>query len=164
MAQASEHSFSRSTDIHQRVSEGTNKLAEQAEHTTEELKTAAIERVNRTRESAMTGLRQQRDQLRERALRIGGVLHQSGEQLRAEEPGVARYIEIAAQRMERAADYVSKSDVRGLVADAERLARTQPVMFFGGVFLLGLAAGRFLKSSSASGAAFNDPNAMREEQ
>jgi hypothetical protein len=32
------------------------------------------------------------------------------------------------------------------VRDAERLARRQPVLFFGGAFAIGLALGRFLKN------------------
>ena len=38
-----------------------------------------------------------------------------------------------------------------MVRDAEDLARTHPAWFFGGAFILGLAAGRFLKASAQPG-------------
>ena len=44
--------------------------------------------------------------------------------------------------------YVSSADLKTTVRDVENLARRQPALFFGGAFLLGLAAGRFLRSSA----------------
>ncbi|HEY6556163.1 MAG TPA: hypothetical protein VI072_02780, partial [Polyangiaceae bacterium] len=45
------------------------------------------------------------------------------------------------------ASYVSETDPRDVLQDVQDFARQRPAWFFGGAFLLGLAAGRFLKAS-----------------
>ena len=62
----------------------------------------------------------------------------------------ARYAARAAERIEHVADYLGSVEPRALIRDAEQLARTKPALFFGGAFLVGLAAGRFLRASSSN--------------
>jgi hypothetical protein len=49
--------------------------------------------------------------------------------------------------VERLASYVASADLSHLGDDVQRFARDKPLFFFGGAFILGLAAGRFMKSS-----------------
>ena len=60
---------------------------------------------------------------------------------------VARYAEKASDRIDRTAQYLSTTEPQQIMRDAEAFARREPAVFFGGAFLLGLAVGRFLKSS-----------------
>jgi hypothetical protein len=137
------------SSVHQKVSEGTSKIADKAEKTGEEFKAVAIERVQHVRDSAQTGMERSRDELAARLRRVSGAIRQSGEQLRPSDSFVAGYMDRATQQVDRAATYVTQSDLQTVVRDTERFARERPLVFFGGAFLLGLATGRFLKSSAA---------------
>lgn len=70
---------------------------------------------------------------------------------------------LAAPLLETAADGLDHAvelfdhDARELVDAMQRFARTQPAMFYGGALVLGLGAGRFLKSSARGPAARKDP-------
>lgn len=75
-----------------------------------------------------------------------------GEDLRNKDQGpVAGYAAEIGQAMggqvERLANYLRERDVRGLVDDTEKFARSSPAVFLGSAFVLGLLASRFLKSS-----------------
>jgi len=63
-------------------------------------------------------------------------------------PQAAQYIRKASSQMENVANIVRTRDVRELVGEVEKLARSQPALFFGGAVILGFAALRFLKSSA----------------
>ncbi|MET0411600.1 MAG: hypothetical protein ABW217_09895 [Polyangiaceae bacterium] len=60
---------------------------------------------------------------------------------------VAKYADSISDGIDLVATYVSVLEPGSLVGDVTRLARRRPAWFFGGAFLIGLAAGRFLKSS-----------------
>ena len=51
-------------------------------------------------------------------------------------------------RAHRIASYIEEQDTRGLVTDLEGTAREHPAAFLGTTFAAGLAAGRFLRSST----------------
>jgi hypothetical protein len=86
-----------------------------------------------------------------RIRRVGSALRWAGEGLREQDDLIAGYAERASERISTMADYVDSTNAQKVMEDAERLARERPALFFGGAFLLGLAAGRFLKSSQAGG-------------
>jgi ElaB/YqjD/DUF883 family membrane-anchored ribosome-binding protein len=72
----------------------------------------------------------------------------SSQQLREQNRGaVGGYVEKAANRVERWADYVQNTDAREIAYRAENFARREPALFLGGAFALGLLGARFLKSS-----------------
>lgn len=64
-----------------------------------------------------------------------------------EDPNIAHYARLVAGKLDEAASYVRQRDLSGLRQDTENLAREHPVLFFGGLFALGLATARFLKAS-----------------
>src|SRR6185436_13634778 len=64
------------------------------------------------------------------------------------DPHIAHYTRLAADQIERAAAYVREHDLNQLRRDGEELARRHPAIFFGGMFVAGLAAARFLKASA----------------
>jgi len=65
-----------------------------------------------------------------------------------EDPNIARYTRLLAEKLENAATYVRERDLKQLQEDGEKLARQHPAVFFGGMFVVGLAAARFLKASA----------------
>lgn len=56
----------------------------------------------------------------------------------------ARYVRRAAEELQQFGDRVNRQDVGRWLGEIEAFARTQPLLFFGGAFLLGYAAVRFL--------------------
>lgn len=69
-----------------------------------------------------------------------------------EERRLADWTREISGRARRLASYLEENDTRGLVTDLEGSAREHPAAFVGSSFAAGLAAGRFLRSSSRSDA------------
>jgi hypothetical protein len=79
---------------------------------------------------------------------LAQAFRQTSQALRLENKGtVAGYSEKAANQIERFSSYLEEHDVDQLLGDAEGLARRHPELFLGAAFAVGLAIGRFIKSS-----------------
>jgi hypothetical protein len=61
---------------------------------------------------------------------------------------VGQYAERAAGQTDRLSEYLHDKEASQLIGDVEDFARSRPSVFLGGAFVLGIAAARFLKSSS----------------
>jgi hypothetical protein len=61
----------------------------------------------------------------------------------------AKYAEQAADRVDRLGSYLKDSDADKILGDVEDFARRQPMAVLAGGLVLGFAASRFLKASSA---------------
>lgn len=118
-------------------------VAARSQEAAEQLKSAVAEQAGQVREKADTA----REQAAQRFRRVASHLHHVGDTLRSDDRMASELAERASRGIEGVASYVASTDVRGLVRDTEQLARRQPALFFGGAFMLGLALGRFLKSS-----------------
>ena len=59
---------------------------------------------------------------------------------------VAEYVDVAAKTAESASNYLKQKDAAEVLEDLADLAKRHPAEFYGGLFLIGLAAGRFLKA------------------
>ena len=62
---------------------------------------------------------------------------------------IANYVDRAAAKVNDVSRYVEEHDLREVVEDAGVVARRQPLVFGGAMFLAGLAAARFLKAATA---------------
>jgi hypothetical protein len=60
---------------------------------------------------------------------------------------IAGYAEDLSRYVERASGYLRDRDLRGMIDDCTTFIRRRPGLFFGGMFVAGLAAARFLKAS-----------------
>lgn len=79
---------------------------------------------------------------------LAEAVRQTSHTLREQQKeSVAQYAERAAEQMDRMAQYFESRDVGELLNEAEMFARRHPEAFLGGAFMMGLVAGRFLKSS-----------------
>lgn len=77
------------------------------------------------------------------------TIRHAGQHLRGRQKDViAHYTDRAADNIDLAIQYVELRDVSELLKEAQSLARRHPEAFWGGAFLVGLVAGRFLKSSN----------------
>jgi hypothetical protein len=126
----------------------------------EQLKERAVERVEAMKEGAATG----KAKLSERMRRIGSAIQSAGDEMRGEDETWSRVADRLSERFERAANYVRRTEPKQAMRDVESFARREPALFFGGAFLLGLAAGRLLKGSDPGeeSASFEREPAERE--
>jgi len=114
--------------------------------------------MDKVRERASAGLTNQKERATDGLGSIAGAARQTTRQLREQQHDTAaRYVEQAAEQLERFADHVRQKDVGEIVNDAQRLARRQPALFVGSAFAIGLVSARFLKSSRSG----NETSASR---
>lgn len=64
------------------------------------------------------------------------------------QPGIARYINNAADSMQRWVQTFEHKDIREIVEDVQQFGRQRPALFIGASFGAGLLGARFLKSSA----------------
>jgi hypothetical protein len=87
---------------------------------------------------------------------VADSIRQIGENLnKTEEPtGVAKaaaqYTNTAAEKVEQISGYLENQDFSGLVKDIKSFAQSNPALFLGGAFTLGILAARFLKSGGST--------------
>jgi ElaB/YqjD/DUF883 family membrane-anchored ribosome-binding protein len=79
---------------------------------------------------------------------VARAVRDSGGQLREQRPEIANVADTAAQRVEGVASYLREHDAREVIDQAEQFARRQPALVIGAGLLLGLAAGRLLRSGA----------------
>lgn len=90
--------------------------------------------------------------------RVARAVKRTADSLEEEDaPSLGRYTEEAAHSIERASGYLRQHDVGSMLSSTEDFARRRPEVFFGGLAVAGLAAGRFLRSSSRSGSSRRGP-------
>jgi DNA anti-recombination protein RmuC len=90
----------------------------------------------------------QKDKASQSLEQVAQALRQTGQQLGEQGQGPAsRVSEIAAEQLDRMADYLNARDINEIISEAEAFARRQPGLFLGSAFTLGFMASRFLKSS-----------------
>jgi hypothetical protein len=132
----------------QNDSERAQRISDKVERATEHASETALAQVEHIRDRAQSGIEQGREQVTGRIRRVGSALRSAGEGLREEDEGLAGYADMLVSGIDQLADYVDHADMRSVARDVTSFARSQPVPFFGGAFILGLALGRFVKAAS----------------
>src|SRR5918911_4028667 len=118
---------------------------EQAKDKAQELASRAQEKAG---EQVESGLARGKSRAAEALGGVAQSLRLSSQHLRDQnQEGTGRYVEKAAQQVERLSSYLQNRDVGEVIDEVEDFARRQPALFLGGAFALGLLGARFLKSS-----------------
>jgi hypothetical protein len=106
--------------------------------------------VGRIRESAAAQLNSQKEKATQGLGSVASAVRESTQNLRSQQHDVAaRYVEQAADQIERFSQRLREKDVTELLSDAQQLARRRPALFVGAAFAIGVLGARFLKSSAA---------------
>jgi ElaB/YqjD/DUF883 family membrane-anchored ribosome-binding protein len=74
----------------------------------------------------------------------------AGQNLQDQQSPAARFVEQAAERLDRVAQYLETTEPDAIVRRTESWARQNPALFIGGAFIVGILGARFLKSSNPS--------------
>jgi hypothetical protein len=122
------------------ISNKTHEVADQ-------VKQAALERVQSVRDRTQSA----KQQAAERVRKLGSTVRKVGEHLRVEDQRyVAQKASDASQQLDKLADYLSSAQIGTMLRDTGELARANQAVFLGSAFVVGLAAGRFLKTGSST--------------
>lgn len=121
----------------------------QGQELASEVSTQARETVKQVRKQFFSAFTDAQNQVVDQVGGIASAFGKTGQSLRDENQGdLADVVERISEQVTHVTDYLRDRDLNTLVRDTERLARNKPEIFVGGAVLLGVLAGRFLKSSS----------------
>ncbi|PQO31634.1 hypothetical protein [Blastopirellula marina] len=113
-----------------------------------ELKQQACEARDRTLERGRQFAEERKGIAAEELGSFGSALRSAAESLESDgEEAVAGYANMCAAQLESTSHYLRERRLGDLYHDANRFARKHPEIFLGGMFLVGIAAARFLKAS-----------------
>jgi hypothetical protein len=127
----------------------TTIVRQQANDASSAIKEGAAEAFDTAKETATTLLAEQKEKLADLLSGYGKALNSAGDRL-AEDDGstLVQPARKAARHLETAAHYLREKSGTAVIHDLGRMARSKPEWFFGGLFVAGLAAARFLKASA----------------
>jgi DNA-binding ferritin-like protein len=121
--------------------------SEAYQRTKETLKQSSAEAAERIQGQGSQWAAAQRNRLVDELSHVGHAFREATNSLRQDQDhNVAACTEFVAERTEQVADYLRSSNIHQFRGDVERFARRRPEVFFGGMFLVGLALSRFLKA------------------
>ncbi len=135
---------------------GDQDLLQQAKEATGEI-------VNQVQQKAGSQLSQQKESAATDLSTVVNAVRKFGEDLSQEANGpIARYAaeygDKAADKLETFANYIRRQDPKQLLGDVQKFGRRQPALLLGGMFLLGFAGARLIKSSMEAGSQFYAKN------
>lgn len=120
-------------------------LAAKSHEAATRAKDVALNRVEDAKQAADSA----KHRASERVRALGAAVRSLGHHLRAsDERMIANYAERTSERIDEVASFIENAEPNDLVRQGEDLARRNPLVFFGGTFLVGLTIGRFLKSGN----------------
>jgi len=150
-------------DAARRTSESAAKGGDDVRQTADRVKETATataqevgDRVKEQAKGAGDKLKEQsRNFINEQKGRVGAEIQtyseaarQAAERLKGEsDTNLAQYVTTAADRLDQLGGAIKDRDLGQLMNDTEDMARRRPEVFFGGMFVAGLAIARFLKAS-----------------
>jgi len=121
----------------------------EAQRLASEAKEGTARMASQARDQATQLVDRTKDETAQRLGSLASALRQAGQSLeRDDAAGFGRYAGMAADQVEKVADYVGGKDLRELVRDTQTFARRHPDLFLGGAFVAGVMLARFIKSSA----------------
>ena len=122
----------------------------------QQAKNAGSEIMSQVQQSAGSQITRQKDSAATDLSKVVNAVRQFGQNLSADDSGpIARYAaeygDKAAESLERFSKYIREQDPKQLLGDVQEFGRRRPALLLGGMFLLGFAGARLIKSSMDSG-------------
>lgn len=122
----------------------------QQSSTMEQVQDQAVEAKSRAGGQMREQVNSRSTQAGEQVSSVAGALRRTSQQLREEgKDQPARLIEQGADRAEQVGGYLRNLDADSLLDDVESFGRRRPWLLAAGAAVVGLAASRFLRASSA---------------
>ena len=128
--------------------DATQKANAAAGEVGERVKEKAKEAGDKVKEQGRTFLNEQKERVGSEIGAYSAAARRAAERLESEsDTNLSSYVSSAADQLDRLATRVKERDLGELFDDVEEMARRRPEVFYGGMFVAGLAAARFLKAS-----------------
>lgn len=155
-----EHHSHGTEHARQAASQATESVKQQAAATQEELKRQAAEvaeaakqkaceAAEQAKHSGVQYAHQKKVHLAEEIGVFSKAIRKASDKLHEEQhDSIASYVDVAAEQLDRCRQSLESKDINELVDDVQDFARRRPEMVYGGMFIAGLAAMRFLKAST----------------
>lgn len=122
-----------------------------ADPTKQKIRRTADQALDQTKQKVSAAANRGKEATADRLSDYGEQLRDTARFAREEEdPNIAHLANTAADRLQRAADYVRDADFTRLREDATEMARRHPGLFMGGMFLAGVVVGNLAKASVQS--------------
>lgn len=127
-------------EVRDALKEGAKAIKEQAAETAGELTTAVKGEAERL-------VNTQKGRAASRIHGVGWAVHKGAQLLHAgKADAAAQYVDMAAQSVEQASKYLEENELAQIAEDAADLVRRYPGVTIGGLLVIGLALGRFIKA------------------
>lgn len=124
-------------------------IGDEVRHAASEARQSVSESAANFRDRAADSASRQKDHVAEELSHFGVAMRSAADRLREEQDHrVAEYAQLAAEQIDRGAQYLRSRDLRGLIGDVESFARRRPGVFLGALFVAGLGVSRFLRASA----------------
>ena len=145
----SQQSGASKENLKQKGKDAANRLSATADEATRQVKEQAGKATRRIREQGESVVARQKDRVAEEVSHFGAAAHEAANKLDQEgDCNIAHYVHLAGDQLDDAARYIRESNLSRLADDMTHMARRRPELFFGGMFIAGMALTRFLKASS----------------
>jgi hypothetical protein len=145
---ASERAAQVGDDFHQTADRVKDTATATAQEVADRVKEQAKQTGNTIKEQSRGFLNEQKRRVGAEIKNYSAAARGAAERLEHEsDTNLAQYVSTAADRLDRLGSRIQERDVGQLVDDVEEIARRRPEVFFGGMFVAGLAMARFLKAS-----------------
>ncbi|HEV2292679.1 MAG TPA: hypothetical protein VGR35_02420 [Tepidisphaeraceae bacterium] len=107
------------------------------------------ELVEQVKHEGQDFLAKRKSLLAEQFTDVSGAIRRAADKLHdTDSEFIAGYVDRAADQVEEVGRYIEQHDLREVIEDAGVVARRQPLLFGGAMFLAGLAAARILKAAT----------------
>src|SRR5258706_2497753 len=117
-------------------------------HLKEDLTRYAKDKMDAARDRAGSLIEEHKTAAADELADVSGALRQASEHLRTRSRSiVAGFAQTTADQIETLAEAIRDRDLTELIADAQRLARRQPEVFFAGALVFGFLFARTLRSA-----------------
>ena len=124
------------------------KTAEQAREIGDRVSQKAEEVTEKAKEQGRSYLNDQKSRVASEVTAFSEAARRAAERLETQsDTNLSSYVASAADHLDRLGKRIQDRSLGGLVDDVEDMARERPEVFYGGMFVAGLAAARFLKAS-----------------
>ncbi|MBA4148542.1 MAG: hypothetical protein H0X66_10550 [Verrucomicrobia bacterium] len=131
----------------------------------EEVRRTGAETMRRTKEQGEAFLGEQKHTVAETLHHCGDALRGAAGQLREkQDQNLASIAESIAARLDKTSNYLDGKQLQDIRNDVENFARKQPQVFYGSMFVAGLALSRFFKASKSGQTGFAESEAENINQ
>ncbi len=135
-------------DAQRTLREGAEQTKQTAHEVGDRVSKKATEVADRAKEHGRNFLDQQKERVASEISAYSQAAQRAADRLESEsDTNLSSYVSSAADHLNRLGNRIREQSLGGLVDDVEDIARQRPEVFYGGLFVAGLAAARFLKAS-----------------